>query len=235
MGNASSKRMDFDAWTDAELNRLAAAMIRRPFWPRFKLGRLLDYVAWRQPAPRDGLWLEFGVYRGRTINRLARRAPGLVYGFDSFEGLPEDWDRGAQFTPKGAFHVNGVAPHVRRNVRLAPGWFAATLPDFLAETPGKVALMHIDCDIYSSTKTVFDCLADRIGPGTTVVFDELINYPTFRDHEWRALYEFVAATGLDIEWIGTFGGVRRDFADYVGMRRERLDHGRDPEAALIFR
>lgn len=182
----------------------------------------------------DGLWLEFGVYSGKSINRIARHAPGPVYGFDSFEGLPEDWNRGRQISRKGAFDLGGALPRVRPNVILKPGWFEDSLPHFLAETPGDVAFLHVDCDLYSSTKTVFDCLEGRIGAGAVVVFDELINYTTFREHEWKALREFVDRTGRDFEWIGTLGGVRMSFADYRGMAAERRDHGRDPEAALVF-
>jgi hypothetical protein len=227
---------DFDAWTARELDRLDAARLKSPLWPRFGPGKLLDYVLWRRRdlIRRDGLWLEFGVHKGSTINRIAKAAPGLVHGFDSFEGLPEDWNRGRQISRKGAFDLGGALPKVRANVRLHKGWFEETLPPFLAETPGDVAFLHVDCDLYSSTKTVFEALGDRIGPGTVMVFDELINYATFREHEWRALYELVRETGLAFDWIGTFGGVRRDFDGYMGFARERADHGRDPEAALII-
>lgn len=230
----------FDAWTARELAKLDAVRIPSR-WPLSLLGgpkmaRLVDYVLqrrkrWMRP---DGLWLEVGVYSGITIRRIAKFAPGVIYGFDSFEGLPEDWNRGRQISRKGDFGTGGTLPEVPANVRLIPGWFDETLPAFAAENPGPVAFIHVDCDLYSSTATVFETLEDRIGPGTVVVFDELINYTTFQDHEWKALYELVLRTGLTFEWLGTFGGVRTDFSDYMGMARERKDHGRDPEAALVF-
>jgi hypothetical protein len=55
-----------------------------------------------------------------------------------------------------------------------------------------IALLHIDCDLYSSTKTIFELLSDRIVPGTVIVFDELVNYPAFKKHEVLAFYEFLA-------------------------------------------
>ncbi len=42
----------------------------------------------------DGLYLEFGVYSGTTINHIADQVPHSVHGFDSFEGLPEQWGCG---------------------------------------------------------------------------------------------------------------------------------------------
>src|SRR3954466_12976205 len=46
----------------------------------------------RGAMPNHGLVCEFGVFQGRTISYLARRIPSrIVFGFDSFEGLPENW------------------------------------------------------------------------------------------------------------------------------------------------
>lgn len=152
-------------------------------------------VALAQP---HGLFLEFGVAIGRTITPIARRRPSdLVYGFDSFERLPEDWRSGYL---KGRF--SGDLPDVPRNVTLIKGWFNQTLPDFLAEHNEKVSLLHVDCDLYSSTKCILDLLADRIGSGTVIVFDEFWNYPGWQDHEAKAFDEFKAATLLDTKPLG---------------------------------
>lgn len=51
----------------------------------------------------EGLILEFGVWRGGTINHIAGKTKRTVYGFDSFEGLPEDWFTGV---PKGHFRLD---------------------------------------------------------------------------------------------------------------------------------
>ena len=101
----------------------------------------------------DDLHLEFGVYKGNSINLLADLKPNVTwYGFDSFVGLPEDWTIGAK---AGAFSTDGKLPFVRRNVQLVAGFFEQTMPSFIAEHRGeKIAFLHIDCDLYSSTKTV---------------------------------------------------------------------------------
>jgi hypothetical protein len=105
--------------------------------------------------------------------------------------LPEAWRTGFA---QGAFAQ--PLPEVPDQVSLHKGLFADTLPLFLAETPDAVALLHVDCDLYSSTAFVLDALADRIKTGTVIVFDEYFNYPGWKQHEHRAFQEFTAATGL---------------------------------------
>lgn len=141
-------------------------------------------------VPREGLILEFGVASGRTIRHLASHTGRSIHGFDSFEGLPETWRTGFA---KGAFRQS--LPPVPGNVSLHKGLFTETLPAFLAATHGFVDLLHVDCDLYSSTAFLLDALGDRIRAGTVIVFDEYLNYPGWRMHEHRAFREFVAKTG----------------------------------------
>jgi Methyltransferase domain len=161
-----------------------------------KKGQVLEHAI--QQARTDGLFLEFGVWSGRTINYIAERHDGLVHGFDSFEGLPEDW---AMQYRRGDFATNGRLPAVRSNVRLHVGWFDQTLPRFLNEHNAPVAFMHVDCDLYSSTRTIFELLGDRIAPGTVIVFDEYFNYPGWREHEFKAFQEFIAASRLRYRYL----------------------------------
>lgn len=167
----------------------------------------LDF-ALKQSRPA-GLIVECGVYTGSSIRRIAAAAPGsVVYGFDSFEGLPEDWGRPDMKFDEGAFSLGGRLPSVPGNVRLVAGWFDRTLPRFAAEHSGDtIAFLHVDCDLYSSTKCVFDSLGPLLQRGSVIVFDELLNYPTFERHEVRAFYEFLCGTGHDVEWIGKLGDV----------------------------
>lgn len=147
---------------------------------------------------RQGLFLEFGVWSGRTVNHIADRHAGAVHGFDSFEGLPEDWSMNYV---KGDFATDGRLPEVRSNVQLHVGWFDQTLPAFLAENHDPVAFLHIDCDLYSSTKTVFQFLGDRIGSGTVIVFNEYFNYPGWQHHEFKAFQELVAERALRYRYL----------------------------------
>jgi hypothetical protein len=144
----------------------------------------------------NGLVAEFGVYEGRTINFIADQTTEPVFGFDCFEGLPEDWRPGF---PRGTFSRD--VPEVRANVSLVVGLFEDTLPAFLALTRGDMSLIHIDCDLYSSTRTVLRACAPRIRRGTVLVFDEYFNYPGWRGHEYKAFQQFVAESGRTYEYL----------------------------------
>ena len=152
-------------------------------------------------APDQGLMLEFGVADGASLRYVASRVERSFHGFDSFEGLPEDWS--GTFERKGKFGRAGALPAVPANARLHPGWFTDTLPRFLGEHAGEsVAFVHVDCDIYASTATVLKHLAERLKPGAILVFDEYFNYPNWQRHEWRAFQEFVRDTGTAYAYLG---------------------------------
>jgi len=58
----------------------------------------------------DRLICEFGVWKGDSINHIAKMTTSPVFGFDSFEGLPERWREGLG---KGAFEVHKL-PNVKK-------------------------------------------------------------------------------------------------------------------------
>lgn len=145
-----------------------------------------------------GLYLEFGVYSGTTINYIAKvKKDSIIYGFDSFLGLPEDWRTGFE---KGTF-ARADIPEVESNVTLIKGWFHETLPEFLTMSKEKCAFIHIDCDLYSSTKCVLNILKERIVKGTVLVFDEYFNYPGWKEGEFLAFQEFTRENHLEYEYI----------------------------------
>ncbi len=149
-------------------------------------------------APDEGMALEYGVYSGSTLTVIAQARDGKhVYGFDSFTGLPEDW---RSRYPAGAFRVDAV-PTVP-GAELVVGLFEDTLTGFLADHPGPVAFLHLDADLYSSTRTVLDHVGPRLRPGSVVLFDEYFNYAGWERHEHRAWREFVARTGIGFRYEG---------------------------------
>jgi len=158
-----------------------------------------DWIA-RTQTTGSGLVLEFGVATGRTLNHFARIFDRqAVHGFDSFEGLPEDW---TSRMPKGFFKRSGL-PKVRDNCKLHVGWFDETLPPFKKEIKDQpIQLLHVDCDLYSSTVTILTTLKKNIVPGTVIVFDEYFNYPGWQLDEFRAWQEFVAKNAIKYEYIG---------------------------------
>ncbi len=165
---------------------------------------LYDYVLPR--IMKSGALLEFGVSAGKSIRYFARRVgTRTVHGFDSFEGFPDD---GA--LPVGGsgakFYVSkltrgGNLPEVPSNVVLHKGWFTDTLPEFVAALREPVALLHIDCDIYSSTRDVFAALVGHLVQGTIIVFDEYYGFYGWERHEFLAFQEIVAAHGIEYEYI----------------------------------
>ncbi len=145
-------------------------------------------------ARNPGLLAEFGVRRGTSIRVLAGETGETIHGFDSFAGLPEAWVK----APAGVLTTGGDLPEVPANVTLHAGWFEDSLPPFLAAHPGPLRFANIDCDIYSSSRTVLWALADRIRPGTILLFDELVGNRSWRKDEYKALTEYAAHFG--VEW-----------------------------------
>lgn len=145
----------------------------------------------------EGHWLEMGVRGGRSVEWLLEKYPTQTYhGFDSWEGLPEEWYIGSGRTyKKGDMDV--PMPTFPDNIKLHKGWFKDTLPKWVENNPGPIAFIHIDSDLYSSCKETLDILNDQIVPGTILAFDEFINFRGTRklsnwyEHEWRALNEWL--------------------------------------------
>jgi hypothetical protein len=192
-------RRDLSFAGEAEAALLSAGFVRqhmpaaRPFpSPHSTLEHALTL------APQGGMALEFGVYAGTTLKIIATARGGeAVYGFDSFEGLPETWRSGY---PAGTFGVESL-PDVPGS-ELVVGWFDDVLPGFMAEHPGPVDFLHVDCDLYSSAKTVLDLVGPRLRAGSIVVFDEYFNYPGWQEHEHRAWMEYVELKGLRFGYEG---------------------------------
>jgi predicted O-methyltransferase YrrM len=158
--------------------------------------RMWDFALSR--VKQDGLAAEFGVWNGTSINYFARKLDRPVFGFDSFEGLQEQW--GGVFA-KGTFNRGGQLPRVRKEVTLVPGWFDKTLPDFLRTHPEEFLFVHIDCDTYKSAQTVLSLIGPRITSGTVIIFDEYFGYRGWKNGEFRAWRETVATLGITYEYL----------------------------------
>jgi hypothetical protein len=149
----------------------------------------------------NGLFLEFGVYRGSTLNYIANNvsSSSKIFGFDSFEGLNEPWI----FSDVGGFSdLDGSMPDVPDKVELIKGYFEDTLPNFVNDQKGNISLLHIDSDLYSSCKTIFDFLSERIVVGTVIVFDEFFNYPDWKNGEFKAWNEFLDKNEIEYKYLG---------------------------------
>ena len=151
----------------------------------------------------NGLYLEFGVYTGKSINRLSKLKPNKIFhGFDSFTGLPEDWDMGDKKIKAGHFYLDKM-PTVEKNVILHKGLFENTIPKWQEKNKEKISFINIDCDLYSSTRTILQYLNEQIVKDTIIRFDDLLPsplspYPNWMDGEWKALSEWVTKFKRDI-------------------------------------
>ena len=148
-----------------------------------------------------GPWLEFGVWKGTTAQLLLSHLPedGRLYLFDSFQGLPEHWKQGF---PKGKFAL----PKSERprfddcRVELVEGYFEETLPSWVRSHTEPLAFIFIDCDLYSSTKTIFSYLHHLIAPGTVIVFDEY-HVPELDSDEMTAFLEYALSHEVEHTYL----------------------------------
>lgn len=149
----------------------------------------------------EGLVLEFGVYSGKSINLISSKLPNVkVFGFDSFEGLPTEWS--GRHVKQGHFKKTSL-PEVNDNVTFVKGWFDDTIPGFVEAHKGEaISFLHVDCDLYSSTKTIFDNLKGGLRPGTIIVFDEYMNYTTWKNHEHKAFMELCDSEKIEFTYLG---------------------------------
>jgi len=169
-----------------------------------KREKLWDFCISRIPTLRaeGGIIAEFGVWKGESINYFANQCPrARVYGFDSFEGLEEDWY--GYVLPKGTFSTKGKLPRCEKNVELFKGWFEETLPSFVEKlNHSKIQILHLDADTYKPTAYVLKTLSKNLAAGTIIIFDEYFGYPNFRSHEFKAWNEFVVSAGINFRYIG---------------------------------
>ena len=135
----------------------------------------------------EGLYLEFGVHKGKSINFLSKIIKDkIIYGFDSFEGLKEDW-KGTQAT-KGTFNLNGKIPSLNKNVSPIKGWIQDTLPFFLKRLEN-INFAHIDVDTYDTSNFILKTIKPFLNNGAIILFDELYNCIGWEENEYKALIE----------------------------------------------
>ncbi|CAM4829290.1 unnamed protein product [Rotaria magnacalcarata] len=165
----------------------------------------------------DGLWMEFGVFCGSSLSKIAKwksvycgNESGLVYDFDTFSGLPTNWKPGFD---RGTFIVPNGTQILLPNAMLVKGLFIDTLPTQLCILDRKyqcttpVSFVHIDCDIYDGARDVLFLLGSRFVHGTIIIVDELFNYPNYEAHEIKALFEFLSGSNLRLIPLGTGGTI----------------------------
>ena len=154
-------------------------------------------------ATIPGNVLEFGVCAGNSMRDIVNVITDRkIFGFDSFEGLPEDWE--GTVCKAGFFTNGGNIPDIQ-SVKFYKGWFDSTVPQYVNENKDDISVLHIDCDLYSSTRTVMYALNEFIKAGTIICFDEFIyrhaDGSAHTDHEQKCFYEWVTDFNREFEFI----------------------------------
>ena len=151
---------------------------------------------------KEMYYLEFGVFKGTSLNLFSKYV-NKVYGFDSFEGLREDW--AGYLWPEGHFDLKKKVPRLRKNAIPLVGWVQDTLPEFLKEHSPQINFVHMDLDTYESSKFVLEKIKPYLIDKSIILFDELYNFPGWDVGEYKALtevfdseeYKFIAFSKKD--------------------------------------
>ena len=177
----------------------------------------LLWEASRLPKPgrqdSDELLLDLGVWIGWSTRLISDACDRTVYGFDTIEGLVEDWQVDDQILVKrGTFSLSepfaqrlirdtGVSLHdglpaaLGRDVQFIRGSTYDTLAPFLADRPAApIRFFHMDLDTYESCLHALETCKDRFIEGSILVFDEYL----VTNGEMLAFYEFQRK--YELEW-----------------------------------
>jgi len=148
-------------------------------------------------------FIEFGVFKGESLEywvNLNNKLDSRFYGFDTFEGLPQDWENFWGELKKGDFDLRGEIPNiVDDRLTLIKGLFQDTLDLFLKNySPKNKLVLHFDCDLYSSSLYVLTRLHNYLEKGTILIFDE---FNTILG-EFRALNDYCSSYLKEYKVIG---------------------------------
>ena len=135
---------------------------------------------------KNRFYLELGVFKGTSANFFSKYVNKL-YAFDSFEGMREDWV--GTWVPKGLFNLDKKIPKLNKNVEPIVGFVQDTLEDFLKKHNPEINFVHMDIDTYESTKYALERLKPYLIKDSIILFDELYNFPGWRNGEYKALQE----------------------------------------------
>ncbi|MHB8901029.1 MAG: TylF/MycF/NovP-related O-methyltransferase [Thermoguttaceae bacterium] len=160
---------------------------------------------------RQGDYLEFGVFRGSSFISAyyASRKAGLrdvrFFAFDSFQGLPEgelyNWSKGIYACSKRRFLANVRKAGVdMRRVRTVEGYFCDSLTEAAKRECGirRAAVVHLDCDLRSSTAEALEFITEMVDEGTVLIFDNWACFDASDEHgQRRAFRDWALAPYFD--------------------------------------
>ena len=171
-----------------------------PNLPDLHFNRWSLFDAAIEMSDKNRPFYEFGVWMGESFKYLIK-AYKKGYGFDTFTGLPEDWNT----VPQGTYSSFGNIPKIKGGEFIV-GEFNETLPKFFAKRRPKASLLNFDADLYSSTLCALNHSLPVIDKKTVLVFDELIVNQEWENDEYKALIEFCASHNFkfDVHMVSLF-------------------------------
>lgn len=208
----------FSAWAEPGKVRLILSAKPHTLLSWKRLSALHDAAKTLDADKVPGAIVECGVWKGGSAAVLAKASRRPLWLFDSWEGFPEPSAEDVSVTEshgasKGMFAAteddvraafSRVGVNAEERATLVKGWFDKTLPA-TREQVGAIALLHLDADLYESSKTCLEQLWDKLSPGGWLFIDDYGNWRGCR----KAVDEFFLQKGLKPEWTQVdFTGVR---------------------------
>lgn len=203
-----------------KLNYLVALPKLNKFHKQYKktckfLEKRTDLYDYLNHLTNNGIinYCEFGVYKGKSINywrKINTNDNSLFIGFDTFTGLPENWDNFTGGLKKGTFDTDGKIPQIEDSrVSFHKGLFQESLPPFLDQFKKEgILIINIDADLYSSTLFVLASFHKFLEKGSIIIFDEFSSIL----HEFRAFEDYCSAFNVKFEVLAA---TRSDHAYYA--------------------
>jgi O-methyltransferase len=191
------------SWVNRHSSNVPFSDFYKPFRRYADRVKLHEYVTGQMGLDEKPIqYLEFGVAGGTSFAwwvKANHHPNSRFYGFDTFEGLPEDW----HFFKKGAFSFDIPFMDDSRGTFIK-GLFQNTLYKFLREYERNTdhaaftRVVHMDADLYSSTLFALTSMAPFLREGDIILFDEF-NIP---NHEFAAWSDFVRSYYIQYEVVG---------------------------------
>ena len=197
-------RASFDELMQSELKqhpymRSFSWAFNLPDLPELHFDRYRFFDAIVKKSITSKPFYEFGVWRASSFNYLIKVFK-RGYGFDTFTGLPEDWNfqNGSVAQKAGTYTNDGNVPKIKGGEFIV-GKFEDTLPIFFSEPRPVASVINFDADLYSSTICALHYSKSVIDKDTILIFDELIINENWEQDEFKALNEFCSINHYSYE------------------------------------
>ena len=168
-----------------------------PKLPELYYNKWLFFEAMIEKSITSRPFYEFGVWRASSFKFLIKSFK-KGYGFDTFTGLPENWDVGDRVEKQGTYTSEGNVPQIIGGEFIV-GKFEDTLPLFFQKTRPLASLINFDADLYSSTICALTLAKPVIDEDTILIFDEFLMNESWEQDEFKALEEFCSINNCDYE------------------------------------